>query len=46
MEPLFTPYDCFEAERIAKADPQVHALLESRYGIKSEEVEAHVAADP
>ncbi len=46
VEPLFTPFECFEAERIVKADPQVRALLESRYGISAEEVEEHVAADP
>jgi primary-amine oxidase len=46
VEPLFTPFECFEAERLVKADPQVRALLESRYGITPEEVEEHVAADP
>lgn len=46
VQPLFTPFECFEAERIAKEDPKVIALLEERYGISADEVEEHVAADP
>lgn len=46
VEPLFTPFECFEAERIVKADPKVRALLEARYGIRAEEVDEHIAADP
>ncbi len=44
VQPLITPEDCFEAERICKADAEVCELLASRYGIT--DVEADVACDP
>lgn len=33
VNPLATPDDCFESERIAKADPEVQKLLLDKYGI-------------
>lgn len=40
---LATPDDCFEAEAIAKADPEVRRLLKERYGIEDM---ALVCCDP
>ena len=33
VQPLASPEDCFDAEAIAKADPEVIALLAEKYGI-------------
>lgn len=44
VQPLITPEDCFEAEKICKADAKVCAMLAERYGIT--DVEADVACDP
>jgi len=44
VQPLITPEDCFEAEKICKADAKVCAMLAERYGITN--VEVDVACDP
>jgi primary-amine oxidase len=33
VQAMFTPDDCFDAEAIGKADPQVIKLLETKFGI-------------
>lgn len=43
VQALATPDDCFDAEAIAKADPDVQALLAEKYGITDLEM---VACDP
>jgi len=43
VQPLASPEDCFDAEAIAKADPEVVSLLKERYGISDLDL---VACDP
>eukprot|EP00282_Hemiselmis_andersenii_P036548 CAMPEP_0169427548 /NCGR_PEP_ID=MMETSP1042-20121227/835_1 /TAXON_ID=464988 /ORGANISM="Hemiselmis andersenii, Strain CCMP1180" /LENGTH=660 /DNA_ID=CAMNT_0009537625 /DNA_START=22 /DNA_END=2005 /DNA_ORIENTATION=- len=42
-QPLFSPDDCFLAERIVQEDPEVKRLLSDRYGISDM---SQVACDP
>ena len=43
VQPLASPEDCFDAEAIAKANPEVVSLLKERYGISDLDL---VACDP
>jgi Cu2+-containing amine oxidase len=43
VQPLASPEDCFDAEAIAKSDPEVVSLLKERYGITDLDL---VACDP
>jgi Copper amine oxidase, N2 domain len=43
VQPLITPEDCFDAEAIVKADPQIQALLKDKYAITDMDM---VVCDP